>query len=254
VLVLFILVLVISSLVLVNFPIKNSDREALKTSFLDSQEKENIYSNKDLSFEISFDKEIEVQEDSEEAFNKRATGAATKTGDFRKNFRSYIGYEPAAFLGAVVLLDKTKSYEINPLTIWVFENPKNLTVDKWYKDYWYYPFVWGDFTSRRNNVAPTQDATISGQLAKSGIVSYQPGEPKFIYLPHNDKMYLFRIIGEDSEEILQSFKFIEKPTSRFCAQVITPARNLGTGRCQTFPDSCIPEGWVVDRVNCKEDL
>lgn len=29
-----------------------------------------------------------------------------------------------------------------------------------------------------------------------------------------------------------------------CAQVLTPARNPLTGECKTFPNSCIPSGWV----------
>ena len=55
--------------------------------------------------------------------------------------------------------------------------PNSLTIDKWYERYWYYPFVWGDYTARRNSVAPIKESTISGTLAKSGIVTYQPGEP-----------------------------------------------------------------------------
>ena|SRR3989344_2196812 len=42
--------------------------------------------------------------------------------------------------------------------------------------------------------------------------------------------------------------------TKVCAQVITPAKNPQTGQCETFTSSCIPEGWVVDRVNCKTDL
>ena len=30
---------------------------------------------------------------------------------------------------------------------------------------------------------------------------------------------------------------------RFCAQVITPARNIETGEIKDFPSSCIPDGW-----------
>ncbi len=32
----------------------------------------------------------------------------------------------------------------------------------------------------------------------------------------------------------------------FCAQVITPARHAGSGACRTFPNSCLPPGWVPD--------
>lgn len=36
------------------------------------------------------------------------------------------------------------------------------------------------------------------------------------------------------------------PTGNVCVQVITPARNSRTRECHTFPDACLPEGWVRD--------
>ncbi len=37
------------------------------------------------------------------------------------------------------------------------------------------------------------------------------------------------------------------PTPQICAQVLTPARNKATQECQTFGNSCLPDGWVIDR-------
>lgn len=39
-----------------------------------------------------------------------------------------------------------------------------------------------------------------------------------------------------------------KPTisQRYCLQVLTPARNRSTQRCETFSTSCIPDGWSAD--------
>ena len=165
------------------------------------------YTNSQLGFEFKYPgKNLEVQEDSEEEFNKRGNG------DFRKNFTYYVTYPPANVLGAVSVLDETKSYELNPLTIWVFENPNNLIIDKWYTNFWYYPFVWGDYTERKNSVAPVNIATVSGQLAKFGVVTYREGNPKFIYLTKNEKMYLIRIIEDPekvSEQILENFKLLD---------------------------------------------
>lgn len=155
-----------------------------------------------LGFEFEYPNGFEVIEDSEEKFNERGHG------NFRKNFSYYITYQPAEVLGIVVFLDESKSYDLSSLTLWVFDNSDNLTIEKWYTNFWYYPFVWGDYTSRRNEVAPTNEATISGKLAKSGIVTYQPGTPKFVYLPNNGKMYLFRIIGEEGDKIFNSFKLL----------------------------------------------
>lgn len=161
------------------------------------------YNNKQLDFQFAYSsKDFTVKEDSEEEFNKRGNGV------FRKNFKGYVAYEPGRFLGAVVVLGKDGNYDTNPFNLWIFDNPNNLTIDEWYKNYWYYPFIWGDYTLRRNDVAPTDEATISGQIAKSGIIDYQPGKPKFVYISYGKKMYLFRIIGEPGDQILSTFKFI----------------------------------------------
>lgn len=157
-----------------------------------------------LKFEFEYAKNLTLEEDTEEGFNKRGNG------DFRKNFTYYVTYSPANFLGAVSVLDETKSFEMSPLTVWVFDNTNNLTVDKWYERYWYYPFVWGDYTYKgKFTLAPKDEATISGQMAKSGMIDYAAGKPKFIYLSKEEKMYLFRIIGETGDKILSTFNFLK---------------------------------------------
>lgn len=168
------------------------------------------YTNDSLGFSFEFDKEFYVYKDSEEEFNQRAAGINSKspTGDSRKNFGNYVGYPLEKFLGAVAVLDETKSFEKSPLSVWIFENPNNLSPENWYKRYWYYPFIWGDFTSRSNEVAPTKEATISGQMAKYSLVDYQPSSPKFVYLSKGNKMFLFRVIGETGDKVLSTFKFL----------------------------------------------
>ncbi len=161
------------------------------------------YINQKLGFEFQYLKEdFTIKEDTEEEFNKRGNG------DFRKNFKGYVGYEPGKFIGAISVLDKTDSFDNSPFTIWVFNNDNNLTIKNWFKDYWYYPFLWGvfDYTSK-GHVTPDNEATISGQTAKYKIVAYQPGKPKFIYIAKNKKMYLFRVIGETGDKILSGFQF-----------------------------------------------
>src|SRR3989344_3171553 len=160
------------------------------------------YLDQSLELSLKYSKDLTVKEDSEEEFNQRGNG------DFRKNFNGYVGYEPGKFLGAVVVLEQDLNFDINPFTVWVFDNPKQLSIDKWHHDFWYYPFVWGDFTSEgKFDLAPKEDATISGQIGKAGVIDYQPGKPKFVYLSKDKKMYLFRIIGEKGDKILSTFKF-----------------------------------------------
>lgn len=145
---------------------------------------------------------LEVRTDSEAEFNKRGNG------DFRKNFQGYVGYEPAPVIGAVVILDQDKNYERAPLSIWVFANPDNINPPVWYTRYWYYPFVWGDFSyDTKAKAAPVEIATVSGQVANSATIDYQPNKPKFYLLPKDGKMYLFRVVGT-GENILNSFKFL----------------------------------------------
>lgn len=160
------------------------------------------YSNP-LGFQFQYPNGLTVKEDSEEEFSKRGKG------DFRKNFRGYVGYEPGQFLGAVAVLAKDGNFDTNPFTLWVFDNPDNITIDSWFDKYWYYPFLWGvfDYVSK-GHVTLDQEATVSGMMAKYKVVSYQPSSPKYIYVSNNKKMYLFRIIGSDGDKILQSFKFL----------------------------------------------
>lgn len=160
------------------------------------------YLKPDLGFKFKFPKNLKVLEDSEEEFNKRGNG------NFRKNFKGYVGYEPGEFSGAVVVLDETKSYKANPFSLWVFNNQENISVEKWFDTYWYYPFLWGvfDYTSK-GHITPDTEATVSGQPVKYKIVAYQPGKPKFVYVSKDKKMYLFRVIGETGDKILSGFQF-----------------------------------------------
>ena len=168
------------------------------------QQQSQDYSNSNLGFTLKYPTGLNIKEDTEEEFNKRGNG------DFRKNFRGYVQYEPGKFLGAVLVFDKTGSFDTNPFTVWVFDNPQDLSIDTWYKNYWYYPFVWGDFTyTGKFELAPKTEATISGQMAKSGIIDYQPGKPKFVYVSKDKKMYLFRIVGENGDKLLSTFKFLK---------------------------------------------
>ena len=203
------------------------------------EESSKIYKSQSLGFEFLYDG-YSVKEDSEEEFDNRGNG------DFRKNFKSYVGYEPGKFVGAVVVL-KDNSYQENPLTVWIFDNPSGLSIDNWYKNFWYYPFVWGDFTSMgKITLAPKDEVTVSGQIGKSGVIDYQPGKPKFVYVSLNEKMFLFRIIGEEGSKILESFKFLNNYT---CPE-------NGWENCMPILNSeaqiqCSEEALIWKKANCR---
>lgn len=180
----------------------NNAKSQIVSPKVSIEKNSSTYTNQDLGFEFEYQKELTVKVDSEEEFNKRGNG------DFRKNFKGYVFYEPGKFLSGVVVLGEDNSYDQNPFTLWVFENQDNLTIDKWFDKYWYYPFVWGDFTSTgKITLAPKDEATVSGQVGKSGIIDYQPGKPKFVYISSDGRMYLFRVINDEGDKILTTFKF-----------------------------------------------
>lgn len=163
------------------------------------------YSNRNLGFEFQYPgRGFTMKEDSEEEYNKRGNG------DFRKNFKGYVGYEPGKPLGAAVVLDKTGSFDNSPFTVWMFDNPNDLNANSWFDKYWYYPYLWGVFDwVSKGHIALDTEATVSGKPAKSKIVSYQPGKPRFVYVSKDKRMYLFRIIGETGGQILSTFKFLQ---------------------------------------------
>lgn len=196
---LILLLIILAGFFIINHP-RNSQIISPELQIIQT---ERTYSNQALGFEFKYDKDLVVREDTEEDFNRRGNG------NYRKNFKGYVGYDPGKFVVAIVVLAKDEAYDINPFTVWIFDNPDNLSIDAWYKNYWYYPFIWGDFTyTGKIEQAPKIEATISGQLGKSGIIDYSPGKPKFVYVSRNGKMYLFRMIGSDGDKILGTFKLI----------------------------------------------
>ena len=165
-----------------------------------------VYEDPELKFKLEYPADFELINESEEQYSER-----TKT-KYRKNFTGYVEYEPPAFVKGIVVKAKETNltedqFQQTPFTLWVFENPQELTGEKWYAKYWYYPFFWGVYDSRKAQIEPVDEATVSGVMAKSAVVSYSPGKPKLILLPMMGKMYLFKIM-EGGENILESFKFL----------------------------------------------
>ncbi|MBI2601274.1 hypothetical protein HYW42_04970 [Candidatus Daviesbacteria bacterium] len=159
--------------------------------------------------EFSYPDGFEVIEETEEEFSKR-----TNT-NYRKNFTSYVLYEPAPFIKGLAVKHKdqklSSQFDDEPLMIWIFENNQNLTAQMWYQKYWYYPFVWGEFSSfEKDKIAPEKQATIAGLIAKFNTVEYRPGSPKFILIPLKDKMLLLKVIDQDQKgsDIVSTLKIL----------------------------------------------
>ncbi|MEK7616476.1 MAG: hypothetical protein AAB414_00285 [Patescibacteria group bacterium] len=166
---------------------------------------DSTYEDSKLKFSFRYPEDFEAVFESEEEYSKR-----TKT-QYRKNFKYYVTYEPPKFVKGVLVKPKNADltedqFQAVPFMLWVFENPEKTEAQKWYKDFWYYPFFWGVYDIRKSQIEPSLDATISGQLTKSAIVSYSPGKPKLILIPKDGRMFLFKIM-EGGDKIIESFKF-----------------------------------------------
>lgn len=162
------------------------------------------YTNTDYHFSFTYPAVLTVQNDSEEAYFNRFGGNA------RENFTSYVKYEPGKVLLAVSVLSRDASFDNSLFTIWVFDNPNNLTIDSWFGKYWYYPFLWGVFDrGSKSHIELDQEASIAGQVTKYKKVDYQQGSPKYIYLTKNNRMFLIRILSTSehtADDILESLR------------------------------------------------
>lgn len=133
-------------------------------------------------------------------------------GDLRPGFISTWGYPtPKLIKGLIVKKDSDSQSDIDlsQFTLWVYENPGNLDAAGWYRKYWYYPFVWGDYEPRKSLFGPDQISSVSGQPTNYRIIDYQTPKPKFTYLNSGGRMYLFRTYSPDNilgDQILGTFK------------------------------------------------
>lgn len=160
-----------------------------------------------LGLKFNLPKTFSLKKEIEEEYFKRAFG------NIRKNFSTYVLYPPAEFAEAFYIVPARENNLDNAiLTVWTFKNPDNLDAKMFYDRYWYYPFVWGDFTSAKNKIAPESVELINVKEGSYGVVDYRDGKPRFIYLPLRDKELMLQIQlptegNETGKEILKSFIF-----------------------------------------------
>lgn len=162
-----------------------------------------IYTDTDLGFSFTYPPQgYSVVTDNEDKYN------ALSGANQRRNFYQTWWYEPPTLVkGLYVRTDSAENlnqFSLLPFTLWVFDNPDNLTPNQWYDKYWYYPFLWGDYEPRKLQDGPDQTATISGYPAAYKIVAFQAGNPQFIYIPKDDKMFLIRLFDNGSTDSLSS--------------------------------------------------
>lgn len=147
-----------------------------------------------------------LKKETEEEYFKRANGP------IRKNFNYYVLYNPAEFLEAFYIIpDSENNLDKAILTVWVFQNPEGLDAGRFYDKYWYYPFVWGEFSAAKNKIAPEDIELIDSKEGRFGVVDYREGKPEFIYLQLKDKNLMLQIQFPSenltAKEILKSFRF-----------------------------------------------
>lgn len=168
-------------------PIEPKNRQAIE---------QNIYKDQVLGFSLQIPNGYELVNETEQEFFER-----NKT-DYRKNFKYYVTYEPPVVTKILTLKGHSENlaslWDSAHFSLWIFDNPENITIEAWYDKYWYYPFLWGQFNPPdKIKIAPT----------KEGVVAdYSPGKPKFVYVQNKDKMFLMRILGDTGEKIFNSIK------------------------------------------------
>lgn len=166
---------------------------------------QSIYKDPDFNFSFNYPNSgYTIVSDDENKFFQR------HGGDLRPGFISTWGYQTPKLIKGIVLENTSSSnIDLAPFTLWIYDNPEGLDAPGWYKKYWYYPFVWGDYEPRKDLYGPDTISSVSGQLAKSRIIDYQNPNLEFTYLSVNGKMYLFKIINQGDnlgKEIIKSFK------------------------------------------------
>lgn len=179
------------------------------TSPLSLAPKFNIYTSLNLGFQFEYPSDLIVQNDSEEDFSKR------NLGDFRENFNYRAHYYPEKVLGGVSVnkSDSSSFFEEAPFSVWIFDNQNNLTADSWYKKYWFYPFIWGEYESKVSaEYSPKEEIIIGDQKAHFTVIDYQTGVPILILIPLDKKMFLFRLLSNAKvpyDQMINTFKFLK---------------------------------------------
>lgn len=165
------------------------------------------YTDKELGLTFTYPKGYSFVEDTEKMYSNR------HHDNYRVNFTQTYGYPPPTLIKALVLKGSGEDLDSSPFSIWVFDNSNSVSTQRWYQNYWYYPFVWGEYEPKKSNEGPSEESRISGQIANFKIIDYQPNSPKLIYLYYQKKMYLIRIFQQPKDQsnlgntILGSLKF-----------------------------------------------
>lgn len=110
-----------------------------------------------------------------------------------------------------------------------------------------------DLKNKLENVKETGTVNVDNVLARK--FSTDNPSNSLTYILFEQGSYVFQITFEpvqisNIDNILSTFKFIPLTSQvgekdRICLQKPTTAKNPSTGESRDFPDSCIPEGWVV---------
>ena len=166
-----------------------------------------IFKNDEIGLEISLPPGFSIKQETEKDYFKRANG------DTRKNFTYYVQYPPPEFVNSFYVME---AGENNPdkakLSILVFKNPENMEPQKFYQEYWYYPFIWGEFSlSEKNKFAPQAIELIDGRESGTAVADFRETKPKFIYLPYKQKNLMLQIQmptenNQTGNQILKSLK------------------------------------------------
>lgn len=137
------------------------------------------------------------------------------------------GFSPPKVIWALKVEEK-KAFQgrygletpFSPFAVWVFDNKDNIQIEKWFDLYWYYPFTWGSATkSELDRKLPRPKIIIDGEQTLGYDLGPTPrGYLKLYYIKRDDKMYLFQLLGEETNSldiaIASTFKFLLPNTNK----------------------------------------
>lgn len=165
-----------------------------------------IYKDEEYGFEMKYpDETFDVEQDNEAEYSRRSEV------DIPDSFTQFLGYEPPRLVTGIRVVDKTvpeTGYLFASFSVWVFDNSEGLSIDQWYRKYWYYPFKWGKaIESVVESNRPKHTETLNNLKMKYTILD-DMGPTQYGYASKNAKMFLFAIRGL-GDKVLSTFRFLD---------------------------------------------
>jgi hypothetical protein len=181
-------------------PTQDADTESWKT-----------YAENRFGFSFQYPDQLFTVMDDTEVLRTPTPANPEELVDLRDNFFETKGYDAPHPLYALRI---TNDENINPFSIWIFDNKDTLSPDAWYEKYDYYPFAFGTHIPAPVDAErPIQNVLIHDTLGKYHLrVSNNGGETAYMYIQRGNRMVLLIMNtsvtdGDFGNKILSTVRF-----------------------------------------------